>query len=130
MTVAHMSPLQAAVYALITAAVQDVPVYDHIPAEPPVEFIRLEGFSVSDRSQKNGEIGLHAFEVHFYDRPIGLPTSSRGNKRRQDVLAAAHAALMAGRPLGRPLNHEVLSIDKGGDGTTASGMSRYTITLY
>lgn len=131
MTVSAMLPLQQAVFTAVSTAVAGwaIPVYDHAPTNPPAEYIRLDGFAVSDISPKNGEIARHAFEFHHFLRPVSEAAQSLGQLRTKTVLAAVHAAVMGATLVGTRANHELLDIDRDEDGVTAHGRSRYTIIL-
>lgn len=131
MTVALMLPLQQAVFNAVSAVAAgfSIPVTDYAPIDPPGEYLRLDGFDVSDASPKNAEIARHAFEVHHFLRPVAGSTNPRGQLRTKTVLAAVHAAVMAANLAGSRAQHEYLDIDRDEDGATMHGRSRYTIVL-
>jgi hypothetical protein len=128
MTVAQDWPLQQAIYATVTAAVPDIPVFDHVPTDPPEEFIRLDAFHLEDESPKNGERSRHSFMVHHFLRPT-LSASTRGMARGKQVIATVHTALMATQPLGGRLDHENMGASPDPDGATAHVWSRYSVIL-
>lgn len=128
MTVAQDWALQQAVYDTITTEQPDIPVFDHVPTDPPEEFIRLDGFNVADESPKNGERSRHSFMVHHFLRPT-LSTPTRGMKRGKEIIAAVHAALMASQPLGGRIDHETMDASPDPDGATAHVWSRYSVIL-
>lgn len=128
MTVAQDWPLQQAVYATVTDAVPDIEVFDHVPTDPPEEFIRLDGFHLDDESMKNGERARHSFMVHHFLRPT-LDGSKRGMARGKQTIATVHAALMATQPLGGRIDHETMDATTDPDGATAHVWSRYSVIL-
>lgn len=128
MTLALAGPLQAAVYQAVSAAVAPIEVFDHVPTNPPGEFIRLEGFEVFDENFKNGEIARHSFEVHHFLRP-GAEKAFLGKKRTWEILALAHAAVMAADLLGTTAQLEYSDADSDADGVSMHGRARYTVTL-
>lgn len=129
MTVSKAWPLQQAVYAIVTAAASGLKVFDHVPLDPPEEFIRLEGFSFEDDSPKHEERGRHVFEVHHFTRPVASTTFRRGQKAGKLVLADIHAALMVATFFGQPLQHETMDFAPDTDGVTVHGRSRYSVIL-
>lgn len=128
MTVAVAVQLQEQVYQAVAAAVAPLPVFDHPPTTPPSEFVRLDGFTISDASPKNGEIARHAFEVHHFLRPTA-GGAVRGQKRTKQVLAQAHAAVMAATLCGKTADFEYQDVQPDEDGVSMHGRARYTIVL-
>ncbi len=131
MTVALAVALQGAVFAIVKAAAlpYGFPVLDEPPKKLPGEFIRLDGFEITDLSTKAGEQGQHHFEVHHFDRPVGEGLIRNRRVRSKTMLAVVHAALMAGRVEGARLHHEYLTVETDQDGVSAHGVSRYTVIL-
>lgn len=128
MTVSQAVQLQQEVYAAVSAAVAPLPVFDHPPTVPPGEFIRLDGFNISDVSHKNGEMARHAFEVHHFLRPAA-GGAVRGQTRTKQVLAQAHAAIMAATICGKTADFEYQDVTPDEDGVSMHGRARYTIVL-
>lgn len=128
MTVAIAVQLQQEVFAAVSAAVAPMPVFDHPPVVPPSEFVRLDGFSISDLSPKNGEVARHAFEIHHFLRPTAGATV-RGQTRTKQVLAAAHAAIMSALLCGTRADFEYQDVQPDEDGVSMHGRARYTIVL-
>lgn len=128
MTVALSLPLQQAVYEAVSVAVAPIPVYDHPPTNPPAEFVRLDGFSLTDLGRKNGEIARHSFEVHHFLRP-GADKFAVGQRRSKQVLALAHDAIMAADLVGSPAQFEYLDVDSDEDGVSMHGRARYSVVL-
>ena len=129
MSVADDLALQQAVFATIVAAAPTLTVYDHIPTNPAVEFIRLDGFHLEDDSPKNAERGRHSFMVHHFLRPVGDNSGPRGVTKGKTVIATIHAALMASRPLGKPLEFETMDAAPDMDGASAHVWARYSVVL-
>lgn len=129
MTVSQAWPLQQAVYAIVAAAAGSLPVFDHAPTDPPEEFLRIDGFGLSDQSPKKEERARHHFEVHHFLRPTATNTFRRGQKAGKLILATVHAALMASPILGRPLDHETMDFMPDSDGVTVHARSRYSVIL-
>jgi len=132
MTVSKAVALQAAIYGTVSVGADDfgIPTYDHPPAAPvPAEYVRIDGFEVSDLSFKSNEQARHAFEVHHFDRPVGAGETRNRRIRSKEVLAVIHAALMATKPEGGNLHHEYMAVSTDEDGVTAHGVSRYTVVL-
>lgn len=127
MTVAKSWELQQAIYTTVVAAT-GLQVFDHIPTDPPEEFMRLDGFNLADESPKNAERGRHSFIVHHFLRPTAT-VAQRGMKRGKEKIAAAHAALMASSPAGGRLDHETMDAAPDLDGATAHVWSRYSVIL-
>lgn len=128
MTVDRIWALQQEIYGIVTGVVS-IPVFDHAPVEPPNEFIRLDGFRVSDLSPKNGEIARHSFEIHHFLRPVSSQSVDRGQRKPKLALMLVHTAIMQATFEGSAFQHEVLSMEKDMDGITTHGMSRYSIIL-
>jgi Protein of unknown function (DUF3168) len=128
MTVALSIPLQTDVYQAVSAAVAPLQVFDHAPKDPPLRFIRLDGFTVDDLRRKNGEVARHSFEVHVFDRPVGGGTSI-GQKWIKQTIAQAHAAIMAATLAGSQAQFEYSTVDPDKDGVSMHGRARYTIVL-
>lgn len=128
MTVSRAVQLQQEVYAVVSAAVAPIPVFDHPPTTPPGEFIRLDGFNIADISPKNGEYGRHSFEVHHFLRPAA-GGSVRGQTRTKQILAQAHTAVMAATLCGDKANFEYQDVDPDEDGVSMHGRARYSIVL-
>lgn len=83
MTIAHRWPLQQAVYARLVAQLvgegldgADVPVFDHVPSEPPRLHIRIDGFGVFPGPSSNGKRARHDFSVHIFDDNTGADTGA------------------------------------------------------
>lgn len=129
MTVAKAVGLQTDVFTVVSAAASGIPVYDHAPVAPPGEYIRLDGFGIANVAMKRGQVARHAFELHHFLAQATGQTISRGQSRSKTVLMAIHAALMASELQGYAPEFEYLNIDTDVDGTTAHGMSRYTVVL-
>ncbi len=128
MTVDRAVQLQQEVYAAVSAAVAPLPVFDHPPSLPPGEFLRLDGFTISDTSPKNGEMARHAFEVHHFLRPNG-GGAVRGQTRTKQILAAAHLAVMAATLCGKTADFEYQDVNPDEDSVSMHGRARYTIVL-
>lgn len=128
MTVAKSLPLQQAVYQAVSAAVAPLPVYDHAPTTPPPEFVRLDGFNINDLGRKNGEIARHSFEVHHFLRPTAEKFAV-GQKRTKEILALAHAAVMAADLAGSLAQFEYLDVSPDEDGVSMHGRARYSVVL-
>ncbi len=129
MTVAQSWPLQQAVFSIVSAAAPTLQVFDYAPTTPPEEFVRLDGFNTDDRSYKNAESSRHAFEVHHFIRPGASASMTRGQGRGKQIIAAIHAALMAGPLLGQAVEHEYMATDSDMDGATSHSWSRYSVIL-
>jgi hypothetical protein len=89
MTVEKGLDLQQAVFEVVSAAVAPLgglSVFDHAPTDPPMEFIRLDGFSIGDESMKNAEIGRHSFVVSHFLRPVYEATHPRGQSRGKKAM--------------------------------------------
>lgn len=128
MTVELAVLLQQQVYAAVSAAVAPIEVFDHPPTTPPGEFFRLDGFTINDLSPKNGEVARHAFEVHHFLRPAA-GGALRGQTRTKQMLAQAHAAIMASTLCGTTANFEYQDVHPDEDGVSMHGRARYTIVL-
>ena len=131
MTVAKSVPFQADVYAVVSDAVvvYGIPVFDHAPSNPPNEFVRLDGFNLTNIDSKRDEMARHSFEVHHFLTPTATDMFMRGQTRAKTVLATIHAAIMAAEFQGAPINHEYLTVDSDVDGVTSHGVSRYTAVI-
>ncbi len=129
MTVAKALGLQVDVKTVVTGAASGIAVYDHAPANPPNEYIRLDGFNIADVPMKRGQVARHAFEVHHFVANVSGQNSTRGQSRSKTVLAAIHAALMASELQGTAPQFEYLTVDTDVDGTTAHGLTRYNVVL-
>ena len=129
MSVADDLNLQVAIVALIKAAVPTLEVYDHVPTNPGEEFIRVDGFHIEDDSPKNAERGRHSFIVHHFLRPVSSNSGPRGMTKGKQTIATIHAALMAARPLGRPLDFETMDAAPDPDGASAHVWTRYSVIL-
>ena len=131
MTVAKSVALRADVYTVVSAAVSgfSIPVYNRPPSDPPVEFIRMDGFEVQDAEFKVEEQGQHSFEIHHFDRPVGVSTTRDCIIRTETVLAAVHAALRADKIQGARVHHVYKTVDTDEDGITSHGVSRYTLLI-
>lgn len=131
MTVAKAFPLQVDVYNIVVAAVaaENLEIFDYAPSNPPDEFIRLDGFNVSDKSLKNKERGRHSFEVHIFLRPVSGSVVHRGQERPKAIMALIHADLNDASLQGGRVSFESMSVDRDNDGTTQHGRLRYSITI-
>lgn len=98
MTVAQRWPLQTAVYARLVAQLAgegiegtDVPVFDHVPANPPRLHVRIDGFSIIPGSASNGRRARHDFSVHVFDDNTGTETGAGMEEvaRLQPIVVAA-----------------------------------------
>lgn len=128
MTVAKSLPLQGAVYATVVAAIPSIEVFDHAPTNPPTEYVRLDGFNLTDLGFKNGEVARHSFEVHHFLRP-SAQVLWRGQSRSKAILAQTHAAIMAAVFLGTAVNFEYMDVQTDEDGVSTHGWARYSIAL-
>ncbi|MEO0485273.1 MAG: hypothetical protein AAF092_05120 [Pseudomonadota bacterium] len=138
MTVAQEPDLQAALYAVLTAAVADVerhgelvdvPVFDHAPRDQTGLYIVMDGFSVQDRSMKNREVAAHPFLVRVLIRPGGEVAYDMGLMFVKQITGKLHTALMASRLFDCPLEHTSTDFDDGDDGAEPSSVSRYRVIL-
>lgn len=131
MTVADAWPLQQQVYSTVAAAVaaEGLTVVDHVPTNPPDEFVRLDGLNIDDDSWKDSERGRHAFMIHFFVRPTSQGATTRGFGRVHTILAMIHAAVLAMTYNGKRPNFEYKNVDPDEDGVTTHGVLRYTITI-
>lgn len=128
MTFALSLQLQQQVFAAVSAAVAPIPVLDHPPTNPPNEFVRLDGFNLTDLGIKNGEVARHSFEVHHFLRPTS-ENSYQGQMRTKTILGVAHAAIMAATLCGTKAQFEYSDVDPDMDGVSMHGRARYTIVL-
>ena len=131
MSVIDAWPFQQAIYSAVAAAVaaEGLEVFDHIPTNPPAEYIRLEGFDIANASSKDTERGRHSVMIRVISRPVAGATSTSGQSRIHALCDLVHAAvkdLTHGR--GR-MNFEYKNVESGEDGATDSGVLRYTITI-
>jgi hypothetical protein len=99
MAVRHEWLLQQAVYQVLTAALvgqaidgDDVPVFDHVPADPPRLHLRIDGFGVVPGDASNDDRARHEFRVHIFDENTGDQTGG-GNKEVMRLQAIVVAAL-------------------------------------
>ncbi len=83
MTITQCWPLQQAVYARLVAALAgrgidgvDVPVFDHVPSQPPRLHVRIDGFGVIPGTTSNGRRARHDFSVHVFDDNTGVETGA------------------------------------------------------
>lgn len=129
MTVALAWDLQLAIVRVVKDAAPGVAVFDHVPMAPPEEYIRLDGFGLSDMSAKREERARHHFEIHHFLRPAATQNFKRGQKAGKLVLADIHAALMADPILNQPLQHETMDVSADSDGVTVHARSRYSVIL-
>lgn len=88
MTIDRAWPFQQAVYQALAAALPGVQGYAFVPPEPPAQYWRIDGWTVSpEQAFKNRERAHHGVTVHL----IELDTDSL--QWVKQTLATAHAAL-------------------------------------
>lgn len=131
MTVEQAFPFQAWIAEQVTLALAADPiaVFDYAPQKPPVEFVRLDGFGLTDHSLKNKERGRHSCEIHYFYRPKDASLGARGQKRAKEVLAVIHGALKVQGFRGETLSFQSMSNAKDADGVTQHGHLRYSILI-
>ena len=83
MTVRHQWPLQQAVYRKLVEVLSgqgidgaDIPIFDHVPNDPPRLHLRIDGFSVLPSETANGDRAFHQFSVHIFDDNTGENTGA------------------------------------------------------
>ena len=98
MTVLQRWPLQQAVYARLVAQLagqggggSDIPVFDHVPRNPPRLHVRIDSFAVVPGSTANGARARHDFSVHVFDDNTGADTGAGMAEiaRLQPIVVAA-----------------------------------------
>lgn len=105
MTLAQRWPLQKAIHARLVARLAgqgidgaDVPVFDHVPFEPPRLHVRLDGFTVTPGPASNGHRARHEFRVHVFDDNTG-PATGAGSREVAGLCPIVVGALADWSPL-------------------------------
>lgn len=134
MTVAQSWPLQEAVFSAVknSVALETIvpPVKDYTPTNPPEEYIRIDGFSIADRSFKNQEQGQHSFMVHVFTKAAGTGTSkTRGQQRVKLLLKTIHEFMVQFEFDYKTVDFQYMDIEDDEDGTSQHGWLRYAITI-
>lgn len=129
-------PLQQAIYARLVAQLAgqgpggaDVPVYDHVPADPPRVHVRIDGFTADQRPIKCDST-LHAFTVHVFDRPTSESGAARGMKTVRELQQTIVAALHQWNPSvtgASAIRHSGSFTAPDEDGLTAHAASRFNV---
>lgn len=134
MTVSSLLLVQDSIYAALSNALvavgEEMQVLDHAPTDQPEEYIRMDGFSVSDvANYKDRESGRHSFMVHFFGRPHNSLNISRGQTRPKEIMAVLHDAIMGTVIDGKCPKFQYLELDADNDGTTQHASLRYTVEI-
>ena len=132
MAAANLLDVQREVFRLVTDAVAAIgapEVYDHTPHHPPNEFVRIDGFSMTDTSMKNCLHGRHSFQVIAFDRPVDDMAVGIGQKRVKEIIEAVCGQFAFQRFMNRMFNLEYVSVERDDDGVTQAATARFTITL-
>lgn len=131
MTVSDAWPLQQTVYSAVAGAMaaEGVEVFDHVPTNPPAEYVRLEGSNIDDTSWKDTERGRHSVVISAFTRPVGTAVSSVGQSRVKALCGLIHDAVKDLRHGKGRMQFEFMNVESDNDGVTSMGMLRYTIIL-
>lgn len=98
MSVEHRWTLQQAIWARLTDALSgqgidgaDVPVFDHVPTNPPRLHVRIDGFGAFPGGSSNSRQSRHDFSVHVFDDSTGADTGAGAQEvaRLQPIVVAA-----------------------------------------
>lgn len=131
MAVSDAWPFQQAVYSAVSAALasEGLAVFDHVPTNPPKEFVRLEGFDINDASWKDTERGRHPVMIRVVTRPVDDTETTLGQKRLHDLSALIHDAIKDLRYGRGRMQFEFKNVESDDDGATMMALLRYTIVI-
>lgn len=97
MTISNALPFQGAIHTAISAALtsagEALEIFDHVPSDPPAEYIRIDGPTGFDRSFKDNERLEHSVQISVFRQPVAGTTIARGNKRPHEIMTIVHDAL-------------------------------------
>lgn len=134
MTIEQRWPLQEAIYARLIDALSgqgvngaDIPVFDHVPHQPPRLHVRIDGFGLLPGRTSNGRRARHAFIVHVFDENTGSETSL-GSKEIARLQAIIVNALDDWPPLNGATGIKHISSNSAPDEDelTQHGVSRFS----
>lgn len=137
MTVSQRWPLQQAVHAKLTSALlgeglggANVPVFDHVPNDPPRLHVRIDGFGVIPGPSHNGRRARHMFMVHVFDENTGADTGT-GTIEIARLQAVIVAALDEWPPFEGATGIEHISSNSADDNDplTQHGVSRFSTQI-
>lgn len=101
MTVALSGALQSAVYAAVSAALTDVPVFDAQPSgQLPGLYVLLGEEDVKDASDATGTGSWHRFELSVHGEAEGFPALKEVSAQIWQALDGADLAMSEGRLVG------------------------------